>query len=814
MAAPAMFDISTDEGCPEVQTWLSDLGLGRYFGLLQAEGFDDFRIIRNATEEDVAELVALCAMPRLHERQFRRALTDLGEDNKKAEPKAVSDTKAQKAGALSRCALEEESFVAPGTPKSPKLARTASICSEPPMPVTGSTWQVIGGRCAGGVLVRTGQDLKSPEAQLRLGFRAKVRELDLVGTRLHFELVDGFGPATGWVSIKFSGKDLLFRCGEPEVSGNERSVYDPAEAEDLPELMAQEEEEEEEDDVEEDKPTEVPSRASSATEDAALQARRDAEEAKEREAKAAKEREAREREAKEREAKEREAKEREAREREAREREAREREAAEREAAEKEARQREAKEHEAREEARKREDAEREARQVERKDTHASRSGRLSGLARTSQAPRSAAKEAEERHSRGSVRGSVVQDPPARLGRRSEVGRRSPFRLSTQASNGVHQPLVKAPERKPLDRKWLEDSESEDLHFSRESSVSSERERPAPAPPAPAPAAAQVAPAARRSRTGSPFRSALLRQRRSDATDLKPSGYPAQPAQPDLYFSAGEPPHATEAPDEALNLLKALQRQQEEQLMAAEKASLSSGQPRSSFRERTPGGGVSRFLRSGSRSHSEAREAKQSPGFVARPPQAVPARRLYRVTTRGLGIRAGPSVDGPRTGALLRRGDIFEASVVAPGVDGRIYLKLAGWRGWAFDDSAVDPEDPSVEALSEQEAAAVLASAGLSGPKGSGSRWSTPERNARRAAGPAQAAAWELVPSEPAQDVKFGRDSFPGDCWSTPSAPDTDALAPHFAHAYEPRDSGKAVAPSCSDEFRQAMGWRVNRRRN
>ena len=28
---------------------------------------------------------------------------------------------------------------------------------------------------------------------------------------------------------------------------------------------------------------------------------------------------------------------------------------------------------------------------------------------------------------------------------------------------------------------------------------------------------------------------------------------------------------------------------------------------------------------------------------------------------------AGPSVDGPRTGALLRRGDIFEASVVAPG---------------------------------------------------------------------------------------------------------------------------------------------------
>ena len=42
--------------------------------------------------------------------------------------------------------------------------------------------------------------------------------------------------------------------------------------------------------------------------------------------------------------------------------------------------------------------------------------------------------------------------------------------------------------------------------------------------------------------------------------------------QPRVGAVPGEPPHATEAPDEALNLLKALQRQQEEQLMAAEKA--------------------------------------------------------------------------------------------------------------------------------------------------------------------------------------------------------------------------------------------------
>ena len=33
-----------------------------------------------AAQSVTEELVALCAMPRLHERQFRRALTDLGEE--------------------------------------------------------------------------------------------------------------------------------------------------------------------------------------------------------------------------------------------------------------------------------------------------------------------------------------------------------------------------------------------------------------------------------------------------------------------------------------------------------------------------------------------------------------------------------------------------------------------------------------------------------------------------------------------------------------------------------------------------------------
>lgn len=83
----------------------------------------------------------------------------------------------------------------------------------------------------------------------------------------------------------------------------------------------------------------------------------------------------------------------------------------------------------------------------------------------------------------------------------------------------------------------------------------------------------------------------------------------------------------------------------------------------------------------------------------------VPAgrRRIYRVTTAGLGVRVSPDVNAARTGAILRRGDIFEASVVAPGVDGRVYLKIAGARGWVFDDSAVDFNDPSVEPVPEEE---------------------------------------------------------------------------------------------------------------
>lgn len=69
-------------------------------------------------------------------------------------------------------------------------------------------WEVVGGADKGGILVREGQDLKSPQTAERLSTGAIVDQLELAGDRLHYKLVTGTGPAEGWVSIKLSGKEL------------------------------------------------------------------------------------------------------------------------------------------------------------------------------------------------------------------------------------------------------------------------------------------------------------------------------------------------------------------------------------------------------------------------------------------------------------------------------------------------------------------------------------------------------------------------------------------------------------------------------
>mmetsp|Transcript_89940 Transcript_89940/g.290564 ORF Transcript_89940/g.290564 Transcript_89940/m.290564 type:complete len:162 (+) Transcript_89940:107-592(+) len=69
----------------------------------------------------------------------------------------------------------------------------------------------------------------------------------------------------------------------------------------------------------------------------------------------------------------------------------------------------------------------------------------------------------------------------------------------------------------------------------------------------------------------------------------------------------------------------------------------------------------------------------------------------YRVAfVGGVDLRHGPSVEAPRTGEMLCQNATFAAAEELLGADGRVYLGLADGRGWAFDDSALFPHDPSV----------------------------------------------------------------------------------------------------------------------
>lgn len=69
----------------------------------------------------------------------------------------------------------------------------------------------------------------------------------------------------------------------------------------------------------------------------------------------------------------------------------------------------------------------------------------------------------------------------------------------------------------------------------------------------------------------------------------------------------------------------------------------------------------------------------------------------YRVSfAGGVDLRQGPSVEAPRTGETLCQNATLAAAEEVLGADGRVYLRLADGRGWAFDDSALFPHDPSV----------------------------------------------------------------------------------------------------------------------
>eukprot|EP00747_Dinoflagellata_sp_TGD_P191263 gnl/TRDRNA2_/TRDRNA2_54394_c0_seq1.p1 gnl/TRDRNA2_/TRDRNA2_54394_c0~~gnl/TRDRNA2_/TRDRNA2_54394_c0_seq1.p1 ORF type:complete len:169 (-),score=39.04 gnl/TRDRNA2_/TRDRNA2_54394_c0_seq1:90-596(-) len=83
-----------------------------------------------------------------------------------------------------------------------------------------AAWKVVGGVAQGGIVARCGVDLASLQLPERLGTGAVVRELTLQGDRLQFSKVSGNGPETGWVSLKFQGKDLVVRLREADADDN------------------------------------------------------------------------------------------------------------------------------------------------------------------------------------------------------------------------------------------------------------------------------------------------------------------------------------------------------------------------------------------------------------------------------------------------------------------------------------------------------------------------------------------------------------------------------------------------------------------
>mmetsp|Transcript_10000 Transcript_10000/g.24933 ORF Transcript_10000/g.24933 Transcript_10000/m.24933 type:complete len:402 (-) Transcript_10000:46-1251(-) len=91
-------------------------------------------------------------------------------------------------------------------------------------------WEVVGGSDKGGILVREGQDLKSPATKDRLSTGALVEQLELKGERLQYKLITGTGPATGWVSLKVTGKDLLIKKDGAAAGGSGGA---PADSEDV-----------------------------------------------------------------------------------------------------------------------------------------------------------------------------------------------------------------------------------------------------------------------------------------------------------------------------------------------------------------------------------------------------------------------------------------------------------------------------------------------------------------------------------------------------------------------------------------------------
>eukprot|EP00929_Paragymnodinium_shiwhaense_P088151 TRINITY_DN4837_c0_g2_i1.p1 TRINITY_DN4837_c0_g2~~TRINITY_DN4837_c0_g2_i1.p1 ORF type:complete len:205 (-),score=28.96 TRINITY_DN4837_c0_g2_i1:401-1015(-) len=106
----------------------------------------------------------------------------------------------------------------------------------------------------------------------------------------------------------------------------------------------------------------------------------------------------------------------------------------------------------------------------------------------------------------------------------------------------------------------------------------------------------------------------------------------------------------------------------------------------------------------------------------------------------GVDLRTGPSVQAPKTGETLCQNATFAAAEEIMGQDSRMYLRLADGRGWAFDDSAIFPHDPSVrrgfwQPIGPAPADGSQAPAGAGSPAAAGAPGQHPGLAATSAAG-------------------------------------------------------------------------------
>lgn len=76
-------------------------------------------------------------------------------------------------------------------------------------------WEIVGGSDKGGVLVKQGKEMSSPQAPKRLATGSTVEELQLVGDRLQYRIMTGDGPPEGWISTVISKKVSARPVGAP-----------------------------------------------------------------------------------------------------------------------------------------------------------------------------------------------------------------------------------------------------------------------------------------------------------------------------------------------------------------------------------------------------------------------------------------------------------------------------------------------------------------------------------------------------------------------------------------------------------------------